>query len=127
MAEIPQPNTAWRLDWRELPPHERWNWWEQLWKEAVRLRKRYRLVLRSEWWQDDIQVETLAALAALVNGYDSGAWNDPLSKLRLLYELDQIRSLLRGGEDVFDPDRDRGQFTQHQLAIGCEPDDGTLR
>jgi hypothetical protein len=127
VAEIQQQNTGWRLDWRELPPHARWAWWEQLWTDALRLRDRYRLVLRSQWWQDDIQVETIAAFAALVSGYDNGAWNDPVSKLRLLYDLDQIRSLLRGGDDVFDPDRDHGRFIQHQLAIGCEPDDELLR
>ena len=126
MAETRQPNTNWRLDWRELPPHDRWNWWERLWTDAIRLRDRYRLVLRSGWWQDDIQVETLAAFATVVRGYDNGAWNDPLAKLRLLHELDRIRDLLRGGKDVFDPDRDRGQFIQHQLAIGCAPNDDSL-
>lgn len=122
MAEIQQQNTGWRLDWRELPPHARWIWWEQLWDDAVRLRDRYRLVLRAEWWRDDIQVETLAAIAALVTGYDTGAWNDPVGKLQLLHDLDRIRELLRAGEDIFDADRDRDAFIQYLLTIGCEPD-----
>jgi hypothetical protein len=122
VAEIQQQNTGWRLDWRELPPHARWIWWEQLWTDAIRLRDRYRLVLRAEWWQDDIQVETLAAIAALVTGYDTGAWNDPVAKLQLLHDLDRIRALLRAGEDIFDADRNRDAFIQHLVAIGCEPD-----
>jgi hypothetical protein len=122
MTEFAQQNTGWRLDWRELPPHARWVWWDQLWIDANRLRDRYRLVLRSGWWQDDIQVETLAALAAIVNGYDAGAWNDPVAKLQLLFDLDRVRGLLRAGEDVFDTARDRAAFDRHLLAIGCEPD-----
>jgi hypothetical protein len=75
-----RPATRWRLDWRELSPEARSIWWDQLWDDAIKLRDRYRLVVRSAWWEDDIQVETLAALAALVSGYDIGAWNDPVSK-----------------------------------------------
>ena len=123
MADAEQQNAAGRLDWRKLPPHERWLWWQRLWADAIRLRDRYRLVLRSAWWEDDIQVETLAALAALVRGSDAGTWNDPMTKLQLLYDLDRIRNLLRSGGDVFDPDGDRGDFIAHLLAIGCEPDD----
>jgi hypothetical protein len=110
--------TGWRLDWRELSPAVRSIWWDQLWDDALRLRDRCCLVLRSAWWEDDIQVETLAALAALVSGYDTGAWNDPVSKLQLLFDLDRVRGLLNAGEDVFDPDRDRARFTQHLADIG---------
>jgi hypothetical protein len=83
-----------------------------------------RLGLRSGWWQDDIQVETLAALAALVNGYDSGAWNDPAAKLQVLYDLDRIRGLLRAGDEVFDPERDRDPFVKYLVTIGCDGEPG---
>jgi len=126
MSENQRPDTGWRLDWRKLPPHARWVWWDQLWKDTIQLRDRYRLVLRSGWWRDDIQVETLAALAALISGYDTGAWNDPVAKLQLLYDLDRVRELLRAGEDVFDPDRDSARFMRYLLEIGCEPDHGAL-
>ena len=96
MTELRQ-GAGWRLDWRELSPAARSIWWDQLWDDAIRLRDRYRLVLRSAWWEDDIQVEALAALAALVSGYDTGAWNDPVSKLQLLFDLDRIRGLLHAG------------------------------
>lgn len=121
MTEIEQPDTDWRLDWRELPPADRWTWWNKLWIAAIGLRDRYRLGLRSGWWKDDIQVETLAAFAAWVSAYDTGAWRDPPSKLQLLYDLDRIRALLQAGQDVFDPDRDRASFGVHLINIGCEP------
>ncbi|MBV9945034.1 MAG: hypothetical protein JO262_23125 [Solirubrobacterales bacterium] len=63
-----------------------------------------------------------AALAALVSGYDTGAWNDPVSKLQLLFDLDRIRGLLHAGQDIFDPDRDREPFLEHVLAKGCHLD-----
>jgi len=128
VTETRQPGSGWRLDWRELSPPARWVWWDQLWTDAIRLRDRYRLGLRSGWWQDDIQVETLAALAALVTGYDSGAWNDPVAKLQVLYDLDRIRGLLRAGVEVFDPERDRNVFVKHLVAVGCEqPLEGCAR
>lgn len=74
------------------------------------LRDRYRLPLRSAWWQDPIQIEALAALAAWVDHYDSGTWDDPPGKLALLYDLERIGALLRNGRGPFDPDRDRGAF-----------------
>ena len=122
MTPSPPQGSGWPLDWRGLQPPERWIWWDQLWLDATRLRDRYRLALRSGWWEDDIQVEALAALAAWSNAYESGAWNDPQGKLQLLYDLDRIRVLLRAGEHVFDPDRDRREFIQHLSRIGCEPD-----
>lgn len=112
--------TGWRLDWRELSPAARSIWWDQLWDDAVKLRDRYRLVLRSGWWEDDVQVEALAALAALVSGYDTGAWNDPVSKLQLLFDLDRIRGLLHAGRDVFDPERERAAFLGYLVALGCQ-------
>jgi hypothetical protein len=118
----PRQGTGWRLDWRELSPPARSISWDQLWDDAIRLRDRYSLVLRSAWWEDDIQVEALAALAALISGYDTRPWNDPVSKLHLLFDLDRIRGLLHAGQDVFDPDRDRSPFAEHSFANGCQPD-----
>jgi hypothetical protein len=112
---------GWPLDWRALEPAQRKIWWEQLWRDAIRLGKRYRLGLRSGWWRDDVQVETLAALAAWTAGYDSGAWTDPSGKLQLLYDLDRIRALLRGGDDVFDPQRHEDEFSEHIDALKTEP------
>jgi hypothetical protein len=120
MTEVQQAGTGWRLDWRALSPRARSIWWDQLWSDAIQLSQRYRLVLRSRWWEDDVQVETLAAVAALVSGYDSGGWNDPVAKLQFLYDLDRIRAVFREGENVFEPDRDRADFTQHLVAVGCE-------
>jgi len=121
MAELVQHDTGWRLDWRELPGAQLWIWWDQIWKDAIQLRDRYKLPLRSGWWRNDVQVETLAALAAMVSGYDQGTWNDPIAKLQLLQQLDQIRALLRDGDDVFDPQRDRDRFVAHLTDIGCLP------
>lgn len=54
----------WPLSWRQLEPSEWWPWFEQLWEAVCTLRERYRLMVRSGWWEDEIQVEALAALAA---------------------------------------------------------------
>ena len=67
----------WPLDPRGLYPRERWVWFEQLWSDACMLRERYRLALRAGWWEDEVQLEALAALAAWVQRYDSGEWDDP--------------------------------------------------
>lgn len=121
MTEL-QHGAGWRLDWRELSPAARAIWWDQLWDDAIKLRDRSRLVLRSAWWEGDIQVEALAALVALVSGYDTGAWNDPVGKLQLLFGLDRIRTLLHAGQDVFDPDGDRPAFAEHLLHVGGQLD-----
>ena len=71
------------------------------------LRERYRLAVRSGWWADEMQVEVLAALAAWVERYDSGEWDDPPGKLALLFDLERVAALLRDGVDPFHPDRDR--------------------
>ena len=55
------------------------------------LRERYRLGLRSGWWEDAIQVEAIAALAAWIDRYDTGEWDDPPGKLNLLYDLERAR------------------------------------
>jgi hypothetical protein len=115
------PTGRWPLHWHALYPRERWMWFEQLWHDVCVLRLRYRLAVRSGWWQDDVQVETLAAFAAWVERYDAGEWDDPPGKLSLLYDLERINDLLRDGSDPFHPDRDRPAFARYLLDIGCEP------
>jgi hypothetical protein len=115
--EVPR----WPLDWRCLHPGERWRWFEQLWTDACALRERYRLPIRSGWWEHQIQIEALAALAAWVDRYDSGEWDDPPGKLSLLFDLERIATLLRDGSDPFDPDRDRQAFARHLISLGCRP------
>ena len=114
----------WPLDWRGLYPRERWMWFEQLWTDACMLRERYRLALRSGWWEDHVQVEALAALAAWVYRYDSGEWDDPPGKLALLFDLERVAALLRDGREPFHPDRDRTAFTRYLVDIGCQPPAG---
>jgi hypothetical protein len=121
MTESDQEHIEWRLGWRELSPADRWLWWNRLWGAAIKLRDRYRLGLRSGWWEDDIQVEALAALAAWTDAYDTGAWREPPGKLQLLYDLDRIRALLQAGVDLFEPDRDRAAFERHLASTGSEP------
>jgi hypothetical protein len=110
----------WPLDWRSLYPRERGLWWEQLWVDVCALRDRYRLQVRSGWWEHSIQVEALAALAAWVDRYDCGEWDDPPGKLALLFELERIDGLLRDGTEPFHPRRDREVFLAHLTAIGCQ-------
>ena len=56
----------WPMAPNDLLPRERWLWWEQLWSDVCALRSRYRLAVRSGWWQEQVQVEAMAALAAWV-------------------------------------------------------------
>jgi hypothetical protein len=114
-------SARWPLDWQGLYPKERWMWFEQLWSDVCALRKRYRLPVRSGWWEDQIQVEALAALAAWVERYDSSEWDDPQGKLALLYDLEQLSALLRDGSDPFHPDRDRMAFARYLIDVGCQP------
>lgn len=109
----------WPLHWGRLGPESRWLWWQQLWADVTALYLRYRLPLRSGWWEDEIQVEALAALAAWVERYDSGAWDDPPGKLALLAELERIGVLLRDGNDPFNRDRDWPAFVLHVAATGA--------
>jgi hypothetical protein len=111
----------WPLDWRGLYPQERWIWFEQLWNEVCLLRERYRLPVRSGWWENELQLEALAAFAAWVARYDSGEWDDPPGKLALLYDLERVSALLRDGVDPFNPARDRAAFTRHLFDLGCQP------
>jgi hypothetical protein len=57
----------------------------ELWSDVTALRVRYHLAVRSRWWENRVQTEALAALAAWVERYDSGEWDDPPGKLALLY------------------------------------------
>jgi hypothetical protein len=114
----------WPLHWRELYPRERWMWFEQLWEGVGMLRDRYRLAIRSGWWENEIQVEALAALSAWVSRYDSGEWDDPPGKLALLYDLERVSLLLRDGGDPFHPARDRPAYVLHLIEVGCQPPPG---
>ena len=96
-------------------------WFEDLWLDVCRLRERYMLPVRTSWWENPLQVETLAALAAWVERYDSGEWDDPPGKLSLLFELERLQTLLRDGNEPFVPGRDSGLFTQHLTRLGCQP------
>jgi hypothetical protein len=92
-------------------------WFEDLWLDVCRLRERYTLPVRSRWWENPIQVEALAALAAWVERYDSGEWDDPPGKLALLYDLERVAAMLRDGNDPFYPGRDRPEFDRFLAAI----------
>jgi hypothetical protein len=111
----------WPLGWRGLYPRERWLWFERLWSDVCALRDRYRLPIRAGWWEDALQLEALAALAAWTERYDSGEWDDPPGKLALLFDLERIGALLREGSEPFRPERDRPAFTSHLFDIGCQP------
>jgi hypothetical protein len=119
--DVPQ---RWPLTWRGLLPRERWLWFERLWSDVCALRERYRLAVRSEWWADEVQVEVLAALAAWVERYDTGEWDDPPGKLSLLFDLERVAVALREGIEPFHPDRDRMAFGRHLVDIGCQPPPG---
>ena len=110
----------WPLTWRGLDPRVRWVWFDELWNDVCSLRERYRLMIRAGWWEDDIQVEALAALVAWVERYDCGDWDDPPGKLALLYDLQRVAELLRPGREPFSPDRDRAHFVRHLIELGCE-------
>ena len=116
-----EPRTSWPLDWRGLYARERWLWFEQLWCDVCMLRERYHLAIRAGWWENEVQLEALAALAAWVIRYDSGEWDDPPGKLALLYDLERVATLLRDGLDPFVPSRDRCDFERHLIELGCEP------
>jgi hypothetical protein len=122
--EWERPEQRWPLAWHGLYARERWLWFEQLWSDVCTLRERYHLAIRSGWWEDQAQVETLAALAAWVDRYDSGEWDDPPGKLALLYDLERVAVLLRDGRDPFAPERDRPAFVAYLIELGCQPPEG---
>lgn len=111
-------------DWRELSPRERWDWWDQRWHEALALAERYRLALRFGWWEDSVRVEALAAFAAWVACYDTGVSIDPPGKLQLLGQIEWLHTILRGGDNAFDPSSDRRAFDHHLQTIGCTAPNG---
>jgi hypothetical protein len=103
--------------WRSLRErNQRWNWFQKLYDQVAHLDRRYRLALRSGWWEDEIQVELLATLGAWVGMFDYANWVDPEAKARLLFQLQSIRELVRGGAQQFDPERDREAFESHLRA-----------
>jgi hypothetical protein len=111
--------------WRGLRAEQRWSWFQKLYEQAAHLDGRYRLALRSGWWEDEVQVELLATLGAWVAMFDYANWADPEGKARLIFQLPAVRELLRGGAQQFDPERDRDAFEHHlRNARGCkEPGD----
>jgi hypothetical protein len=111
----------WPLDCRGLHPHERRRWFEQLWDDVVMLRRRYRLPVRSGWWENEFQVEALAAMAAWTHRYDSGEWDDPPGKLALLYDLERVAELIRDGQEPFYPQRDRKAFEHYVVDVTVPP------
>jgi hypothetical protein len=113
----------WPMAPNRLLPRERWIWWEQLWSDVIALGRRYRLWPAKDWWDDAAVVEALAALAAWVERYDSGEWDDPPGKLALLYDLERVRNLVRGDEP-FEPRRDRNAFRRFLIDSGCQPPPG---
>ncbi len=120
-GEWREDTTRWPMTWRGLYPRERWLWFQSLWNDVCTLRERYHLAIRSGWWEDDVQLETLAALAAWVERYDSGEWDDPPGKLALLFDLERIAGMLRDGLEPFDPRRDHPTFLSHIIGLGCQP------
>jgi hypothetical protein len=112
------------MTWRGLLPRERWQWFDRLWQDVCELRGRYRLAVRSRWWEDERQVEVLAALAAWVQRYDSGEWDDPPGKPSLLFDLERVAAALREGADPFHPERDRAAFVRHLGDLGCQQPPG---
>jgi hypothetical protein len=113
----------WPLAPANLLPRERWLWWEQLWSDVIALAERYRIAPAKDWWENGLQVEALAALAAWVARYDSGEWDDPPGKLALLHDLERVRELIRGA-DPFVPERDRAAFCRFLIDGGCQPPPG---
>jgi hypothetical protein len=109
----PDAPPRWPLTHRGLLPFERMRFFSTLYDDVCMLRGRYRLPVRKGWWESEVQIETLAALAAWVARFDSGEWDCPIAKVELLEHLDRISPLLRDGADPFHPDRDRTAFVRY--------------
>jgi hypothetical protein len=122
MSEL--PGTASELgNWRDLEPDERDQFFQQLWISAIALSDRYRLALRSGWWEDQVQLEALAAFAAWVELYDTTTYTDPPGKLQLLWALEPLRAVLRSGQTAFEPRRDRPAFEHYLATLEANPDE----
>ncbi len=124
MSAETQAPTDGLADWRQRSPRERREWWDQRWNEAIDLSERYRLALRSGWWEDSVRVEALAAFAAWVAAYDTEVSIDPPGKLQLLGQLEWLRKVLHGGERAFHPPSDRAAFDRHLDSIDGRTPDG---
>lgn len=109
------------LNWQAVPEPDRWRWWVELWLSVCELKDRYLLPVRYGWWEHPLQLEALAALAAWIDAYDRGEWDDPPGKLSLLMDLERIGALLHDGGDPFYADRHRHAFERHLHDIGCRP------
>jgi hypothetical protein len=118
--ELGLDQRRWPMTPTDLLPRERWLWWQQLWSDVIMLGRRYRVRPGKDWWEDVMHVEALAALAAWIERYDCGEWDDPPGKLALLYDLERVRELIRGAEP-FHPDRDRAEFVRFLIDAGCQP------
>jgi len=122
--ELGLDQRRWPMTPTNLLPRERWLWWQQLWSDVLMLGERYRVRPGKDWWEDGMQVEALAAMAAWIERYDCGEWDDPPGKLALLYDLERVRELIRGAEP-FHPERDRGAFVLFLIDAGCQPPTGS--
>ena len=90
------------------------------------LRERYRLAFAVGWWEDQVQVEALAALAAWVDRYDSRRVGRPAGQAGAAVRPRAASAvLLRDGGDPFHPDRDRLAFARHLIELGCQPPPGS--
>ena len=114
----------WPMTPAHLLPRERWLWWEQLWSDVLALGERYRIRPARGWWEDGVQIEALAALAAWVERYDSGEWDDPPGKLWLLCDP-RTRPRADPRQRAVLPDRDRGAFVRFLIDAGCQPPSAT--
>lgn len=83
-------------------------WYQDLWNDVSALQVRYKLPIRTNWWEKPLHVEALAALCAWVNQADNS--KDFRSKLELLHNLDRIGSLIRDGNDPFRPETHQHAF-----------------
>ncbi len=122
----PAEPRRWPLTSHGLYPRERWRWFEQLWNDVCSLQARFGLPVRSGWWESQLEIEALAALAAWAQRYDSGEWDDPPGKLALLYDLGRVARLLGECDDEnrrrdFDEGRDLLPFTRYLIRQGCQP------
>ena len=123
------PSVArWPMHAAGCSPRERWMWFEQLWEDTCRLRERYRLPVRSGWWEDEIQVEALAALAAWVDRYDSRRMGRPARQARRCCSSSSgWRCCCETATTRFIRAATGRAFIRFLLESGCEPPEGGER